>query len=79
MKTNSVGNILQRFRNEEIVASIKQKGLPKKLTTRGERGILKKVKTKPRLSAPQLVAELFAEPKKTVSEQTIRRTIKNKG
>ena len=79
MKSNTVGDIVRRFRNEGRVASIKQKGRPKKLTTREERGILRKVKTKPRLSAPKLVAELFTEHEKTVSAQTIRRTIKNKG
>ena len=35
------------------------------MTTREERGILRKVKTKkPRLSAPKLVAELFTEHEK---------------
>ena len=46
------------------------------MTTREERGILRKVKTKPRLSAPKLVAELFTENEKTASAQTIRRTVK---
>ena len=47
--------------------------------TREERGILRKVKTKPRLSAPKLVAELFTKHEKTVSGQTIRGTIKKQG
>ena len=76
MKSNTVGDIVRRFRNEGRVASIKQKGRPKKLTTREERGILRKVKTKPRLSVPKLIAELFTEHEKTVSTQTIRRSIK---
>ena len=69
MKSNTVGDIVRRFRNEGRVASIKQKGRPKKLTTREERGILRKVKTKPRFSASKLF-----EHEKTVSTQTIRRT-----
>ena len=44
MKSNTVGDIVRRFRNVGRVASIKQKGRPKKLTTR--EGILRKVKTK---------------------------------
>ena len=79
MKSNTVGDIVRRFSYEERVASIKQKGQPKKLTTREERGILRKVKTKPRFSAPKLVTELITEHVTTVSAQTIRRTIKNKG
>ena len=51
MRSNTVGNIVRVVR----VAPIKQKGAPKKLTTREQRGILRKVKTKSRLSAPKLV------------------------
>ena len=79
MKSYTVSVIVRRFRNEGGVASIQQKGRPKKLTTREERGILRKVKTKPRFSAPKLVTELITEHVTTVSAQTIRRTIKNKG
>ena len=80
MKSNAVSGIV-RFRKEQSrrVASIKHKGRPKKFTTREERGILRKVKTKPRLSAPKLVAEHFTEYEKTVSAQTIGRTIKKQG
>ena len=45
MKSNNIGDIVRRLKNEGIVASIKPKGRPKKLTTREERGVLKKVKT----------------------------------
>ena len=76
MKSNNIGDIVRRLRNEGIVASIKQKGRPKKLTTREERGILRKVNTKPRLCAPKEVAELFTEHEKTVSPQTIRRILR---
>ena len=34
MKSNTVGDIVRRFRNEGRVASIKQKGRPKKCTSR---------------------------------------------
>ena len=52
MKSNNVGDIVRRFRNERRVASIKQKGRQKKLTAREERVILRKVKTKPHFSSP---------------------------
>jgi len=60
------------------VASIKQKGQHKKLTDR-EAEIVRKVKKNPRLSAPELKAELFDDHGKTVSAQTVRRTIKKQG
>ena len=66
MKSNIVGDIV---RNEGRVASIKQKGRPKKLMTREERGILRKVKTKPPLSVLKLIAEPFTEHEKPVSAQ----------
>ena len=47
MKSNNDGDIVRRFRDEGRVASIKQKGRPKKLKTREQRGILRKVKTTP--------------------------------
>ena len=72
MKSNTVGDIVRRFGNEGRVASIKQIGRRKNLKTREEPGILRKVKTKPRFSAPKLVDELFTEHEKTVSAQTIR-------
>ena len=50
MKSNTVGDIVRRLRNEGRVASIKQKWRPKKLTTREERGASRKVKTNPHLS-----------------------------
>ena len=50
MQSNTGGDIVRRFRNEGRVALIKQKGQPKKLMTREERGILGKVRTNPRLS-----------------------------
>ena len=50
MKSNNVGDIVRQFRNEGKVASINQKGRTIKFTTREERGILRKVKTKPRLN-----------------------------
>ena len=74
MKSNTVGDIVRRFRNVGRVASIKQKGRPKKLTTIEKQLILRKVKTKLCLSAPKLVDELFTEHEKTVAAQTIRRT-----
>ena len=43
MKSNIVGDFVRRFRNEGRVASIKQKGHPKR---REERGILRTVETK---------------------------------
>ena len=46
MKSNNVGDIVRWFRNGGRVASIKQKARPKKLTTREERDIFRKVKTK---------------------------------
>ena len=48
MKSNTDGDIVRRFRNKGRVTSIKQKGRPKKLSTIEERGILRKVQTKPR-------------------------------
>ena len=79
MKPNTVGDIVRRFRNEGRIASIKQKGQPKKLTEREDAQIVRKIKTNPRRSAPELTAELFAEHGKTVSAQTIRRIIKKQG
>ncbi|XP_044313067.1 histone-lysine N-methyltransferase SETMAR-like [Drosophila rhopaloa] len=49
------------------------------LTEREEAEIVRKVKKNPRLSAPELKAELFADHGKTVSAQTVRRTIKSHG
>jgi len=79
MKPNTVGDIVRRFKNEGRVEYIKQKGQPKKLTDREEAEIVRKVKKNPRLSAPELKAELFADHGKTVSAQTVRRTIKKQG
>lgn len=79
MKTNTVGDIIRRFRNEGRIASIRQTGRPKKLTPREETEIVRKIKINPRLSAPQLTAELFADHGKIVSAQTVRRTIKKRG
>lgn len=79
MKPNTVGDIVRRFKNEGRIASIKQTGQPKKLTKCEEAEIIKKVKVNPRLSAPELTAELFADHGKTVSAQKIRRIIKKEG
>ena len=78
MKSNAVRDIVRRFRNQGGVASIKQKGRPKRLTTREERGNLWKVNIKMRLSVLKPVAELLTEHEKTVSAQNIRRTIKKR-
>jgi len=75
MKPNTVGDIVRRFKNEGRVASIKQKGQPKKLTDREEAEIVRRVKKNPRLSAP----ESKADHGMTVSAQTVRCTIKKQG
>lgn len=59
--------------------SIKQKGQLKKLTTREEHSIARKVKDNPRLSAPKLAAEVQTEYGKQVSAQTIRKIVKSYG
>ena len=79
MKKSTVGDIVRRHKNEARVHSIKQKGQLKKLTTREEHSIARKVKDNPRLSAPKLAAEVQTEYGKQVSAQTIRKIVKSYG
>ena len=48
LSKSTVGDIVRRYRDEDRIESIPQKGQPKKLTEREERSIRKKIKENPR-------------------------------
>lgn len=76
---STVGDIVRRFKVEDRIDSIPQKGQPRKLDTRDKRKLLRKIKNDPTLSAPKLATELLNEAGKKVHPQTIRRALKDSG
>lgn len=71
--------IIRRYVRENRVESIPQTGRPKKLSARHERYIVGKIKRNPRLSAPKLATEVKATWNKSVSAETIRRSLRKYG
>ncbi|KAK2579096.1 hypothetical protein KPH14_008495 [Odynerus spinipes] len=76
---STVADIVKRFKYEDRIDSIPQKGQPKKLDARDKRKLIRKIKKDPTLSAPKLAAELLNEVGKKVHPQTIRRALKENG
>jgi transposase len=75
MPRRTVYRIIWRYKNEDRIDLKYSPGRPKILSEHDERGIMRKIKKNPRLSAPRLASELFEELHKKVSPQTIRKTI----
>lgn len=71
--------IIRRYVQENRIKSIPQKGRPKKLSARNERYIVGKIGRNPRLSASKLATEVNAMWNKTVSAETIRRSLRKYG
>ncbi|XP_076395357.1 uncharacterized protein LOC143265686 [Megachile rotundata] len=76
---SSVANIIQRYKYEDRIVSIPQKGRPRVLDSREKRAIIRKIKINPGLSAPALTTELAAETGKKVHVDTVRNVLKNAG
>lgn len=76
---STVADIVRRFKREDRIDSIPQKGQPKKLDARDKRKLIRKIKKDLTLSAPKLAAELLNEAGKEVHPQTIRRALKEEG
>ncbi|XP_017796965.1 PREDICTED: uncharacterized protein LOC108578194 [Habropoda laboriosa] len=70
---STVGDIIRRFKHEDRIESILQRGQPKKLE------IIRNIKKDPTLSAPKLADELLTETAKNVHPKTIRRILKESG
>jgi transposase len=76
---STVCDIVKRFKREDRIESIPQKGRPKKLDLRDTNKIIRKIKKNPILNASQLASELLEESGKNVNPQTIRNVLKKAG
>lgn len=76
IKRRTVYNILKRYKDENRLDLKHSPGRPKLLTPHDERLIVRKMKKNPRLSAPKLVSELYAECGKKIGCETMRRTLR---
>lgn len=72
---STVADIIKRFRDEDRIDSIPQKGRPKVLTNNSKRQIMRKVKADPKISAAKLITELTLN----CSDQTVRNVIHENG
>lgn len=61
LSKSTVGGIIKRFKQEDRIESIPQKGQPRKLDITNQRKIIRKIKINPSLSAPKLADELLIE------------------
>lgn len=76
---STIKSIISRFGSEGFLANKPQSGQPKKLGSREERLILRKVRENPRISAPKLTGTLEAQLGTVVSVNTVRRTLYGAG
>lgn len=76
---STVGYIIKKFKDENLIANKSRKGRPKKLTEREEKRILREVKQNPRTSATNIVSHLATYSGKTVSTETVKRVLRKAG
>ena len=76
---NTVAKMLQKFKNTGVVRPNSRSGRPSLLTKRDARYILQCVTNDRRRSASSFAQEVFSVSGKTVSAQTVRRSLINNG
>lgn len=76
---STVHDIVRRFKREDRIDSVPQKGRPQRLTAREQRLVVRKVTNNPQISAPKIAAELLQESGKKVHPETVRRVSRNEG
>lgn len=76
---STVSDIISRFENENRLHYKSRKGQGRKLNTHDERSLLRKIKENPKLTAKQMSTDLSATLGTTVSDSTVRRTLKSNG
>ena len=79
MCKSTVHDIISRFKKEDRIDSIPQKGRPEILSEREKCLLIRKIKVDPKLSAPKLAAELHQETGKLVNHETVRKHIRKAG
>ena len=76
---STVHDILHRFKEENRIDSIPQKGKSKKLTNYYMRFVRREIEKNPKISAPKLCTALCERKNEKISVETINRAIKNMG
>lgn len=79
MSRATVYRIITRFQKEDRIDFIKPSGRPAKLSATDQRFIVRSVAKNPKISAPKIATQLCASSGTTISAQTVRRVLKNKG
>lgn len=79
MTKPTVYRILQQYKDENSIDSMKPPGRPSKLSERDERFIVRCVAENPKVSAPKITTALCKMSEKKISSQTIRRVLKKTG
>lgn len=79
MARSTVQSIVNRFDREDRLAFRKNTGRPRLLNEHDARTIVRKIKEKPKLSAPKVTADFNSTRSTPVSVDTIRRTLHREG
>lgn len=75
----TIYSIIKRFKNETSLKSRPHTGRPRKLSTKEERKIVRKVKQNPKITSTQIAAEVKEELGKEIHPKTVRRTLHRAG
>lgn len=76
LSKSTVEGIIKRFKQEDRIESIPQKGQPRKLDVTDQRKITRKIKVNPSLSAAKLADELLIEIEEGTSPKNTQSTEK---
>ena len=72
LSKSTIGNNVIRYKKEDRIESIPQRGQPKELYEREERFILRMVKKSPRISVPKLTSEMWERFGKKLNPETAK-------
>jgi transposase len=76
---STVHDIVRRYKTEDRIHSIPQKGKPRKLTDYDTQFLKREIENNPEVSAPKLSTALSDRKKEDISAETVRRALKRMG